>query len=289
MTQPPVELAAIERGAGTLVTLIHGGVFHSGPAWARSIGPLAQAGCRVIAVDRRGYGRSPAGGASGEAPGETTGEVVPVSLQAEDVATTLEQRGAASAHVAGVSYGALVALELALRHPEQVRSLTLVEPALFAWLRDDPDYTAWIARFSELEAAGAGGAPPGEWLAGWLGLMDPELARTLVPSSASWPLVERAIARLGVEESAGTYRPDPGRLSRLAVPTLVVNGADTEPALGSVGQLLSERIPGAEHVDIPGAGHQVHAREAETFNELLLLFAARNRAPRHLARPRPAP
>ena len=39
-----VELAAIERGAGPAVTLIHGGVFHSGPAWAKTIGPLVQAG-----------------------------------------------------------------------------------------------------------------------------------------------------------------------------------------------------------------------------------------------------
>ena len=56
-----VELAAIERGAGPAVTLVHGGVFHSGPAWARTIGALVQSDYRVIAVDRRGYGRSPPG------------------------------------------------------------------------------------------------------------------------------------------------------------------------------------------------------------------------------------
>src|SRR6266545_8209070 len=57
----PIELAAIDRGAGPAVALVHGGVFHSGPCWARTIGPLVEEGYRVIAVDRRGYGRSPDG------------------------------------------------------------------------------------------------------------------------------------------------------------------------------------------------------------------------------------
>jgi alpha-beta hydrolase superfamily lysophospholipase len=55
----PIELAVIERGAGAPVALVHGGVFHSGPAWAKSMGALVDAGYRVIAVDRRGHGRSP--------------------------------------------------------------------------------------------------------------------------------------------------------------------------------------------------------------------------------------
>ena len=118
MSDTIVELAAIERGAGSPVTLIHGGVFHSGPAWAKTIGPLVQGGYRVIAVDRRGYGRSPAGDA----------DHIPVSLQARDVAQTLDLREVESSHVAGVSYGALVGLELALARPERVLSLTLVEP-----------------------------------------------------------------------------------------------------------------------------------------------------------------
>src|ERR1700737_1673265 len=97
VSDTPLELAAIERGAGPAVTLIHGGVFHSGPAWARTIGPLVQGGYRVIAVARRGYGRSP--------EGDT--DKISVRLQAGDVATTLDLREVASSHVVGVSYGAL--------------------------------------------------------------------------------------------------------------------------------------------------------------------------------------
>jgi pimeloyl-ACP methyl ester carboxylesterase len=261
-----VELAAIERGAGPAVTLIHGGVFHSGPAWAKTIGPLVQAGYRVIAVDRRGYGRSP--------PGDT--DQISVNLQARDVATTLRLREVEASHVAGVSYGALVALELALARPELVLSLTLVEPTIFSWLKGDPDYEPWVHRFTELESLGIAGTPHQVWLEPWLSLMDPAMARSLRPGSPAWPLVERALHYQWREEPVSAYRPDEDGLAALAAPTLIVNGGDSEPALREVGELLAERLPSAQHVEMPGVGHELHAQCAGAFNQLLEAFLARN-------------
>jgi 3-oxoadipate enol-lactonase len=261
----PFELSALERGGGEPITLIHGGGFHSGPAWARQIGPLAEAGYRVIAVDRRGFGRSPAG-----AP--EPGELVPVALQAEDVRTTLDLREVGQTHVVAISYGALVALELATRRPERVRSLTLVEPALFSWLADDEDYAPWFERFVELESAGAAGTDPKDWLDEWLGLIDPKMAQALAPGTRAREILERALPHQLAEESAATYRPDIGRLAALGIPAMVVNGADSEPALHAVGQALAGALPGSRHVLIPGAGHQVHAEATGLFNELLLAF-----------------
>ena len=256
-----VELAAIERGAGPAVTLVHGGVFHSGPAWARTIGPLVQTGYRVIAVDRRGYGRSP--------PGDGWASL---QLQAEDVVATLELRGVTNSHLVGVSYGALVCLELALNHPELATSLTLVEPTIFSWLNDDPDYAEWIRRFSELEALAVAGSPHEVWLSEWLDLMDPAMARALKPGSPAWPLVERALERRGKDERISQYRPDEQRLRTLRVPTLIVNGGDSEPPLHAVGELLADRIPGAARTEVAGTGHQLHAERPDAFNELLTLF-----------------
>jgi pimeloyl-ACP methyl ester carboxylesterase len=261
-----LELAAIERGAGPAVTLIHGGVFHSGPAWAKTIGPLVQGGYRVIAVDRRGYGRSPAGDT----------DSIPVSLQARDVATTLDLRDVEVSHVAGVSYGALVALELALAQPKRVLSLTLIEPTIFSWLKGDPDYAPWIHRFTELESLGAAGTPHQVWLEPWLSLMDPAMARDLRPGSPAWPLVERALAGQWREEGISSYRPDDDLLDAFSVPTLILNGGDSEPALREVGELLAERLPSAQHVEVAGAGHQLHAQNAATFNHLLGTFLASN-------------
>jgi 4,5:9,10-diseco-3-hydroxy-5,9,17-trioxoandrosta-1(10),2-diene-4-oate hydrolase len=258
MSDTTVELAAIERGAGPAVTLIHGGVFHSGPAWARTIGPLVQDGYRVIAVDRRGYGRSPDGDA----------DEISVRLQAGDVATTLDLRDVATSHVVGVSYGALVGLELALADPERVSSLTLIEPTIFAWLKDDPDYAPWFRRFRELEDVGASGAPHEEWLVAWLSLIDPDMATGLRPGSSAWPLMERALVL-----------PDHGLLETLAVSTLIVNGGNSEPAMQQVGTLLADRLPSAQHVELAGEGHQLHAQNASVFNELLGTFLASHSSP----------
>jgi len=263
-----VELAAIERGAGPAVTLVHGGVFHSGPAWARTIGALVQSDYRVIAVDRRGYGRSP--------PGDGWASL---RVQAEDVAATLELRGVTTSHLVGVSYGALVCLELALSHPELATSLTLVEPTIFSLLSDDPDYAEWMRRFSELEALAAEGSLHEVWLSEWLDLLDPAMARALKPGSPAWPLVERALERQGKEERVSQYRPDEERLRTLRVPTLIVNGGDSEPPLRAVGELLAARIPGAARTEVAGAGHQLHAERPDSFNELLMLFLSTHREP----------
>lgn len=229
----------------------------------------------MIAVDRRGYGRSPP---NGTGPGHS-GSLVPVSLQADDLALTLDLREADSSHVVGISYGALVALELALRHPERVRSLTLVEAALFAWLRDDSDYDPWIDRFIELEKAGGAGAPTSTWLGPMLALMDPAMADGLTETNPARPLVERSLPQQLRQQSPVSYRPDDDAMAAMAIPSLVVNGADSEPAMQAVGELLAERLPGARHVVIPGAGHQVHVEATEIFNEVLIGFLDANPGP----------
>jgi 3-oxoadipate enol-lactonase len=266
-TIPPVELSAIERGAGPAVMLVHGGGFHSGPTWARQIGPLAEEGFRVIAVDRRGYGRSPANNAP-------PGTRVPVALQARDVVATLDAREVDRAHLVGISYGSLVCLEVALASPERVLSLTLVEPVVLSLLSGDPDYDPWLARFADLESLAASGAPPSEWLAEWLGLMDAGMARSLGPGSPAWTILERSLPHQWEQERPIDYWVDEARLAALRAPVLIVNGGDSEPPLTAAAEALAELIPGARHVIIPGAGHQLHAEVPEIFNELLIGFMA---------------
>lgn len=149
----PVELAAIDRGAGDAVALVHGGVIHSGPAWAKSLGPLIDGGYRTIAVDRRGHGRSPKGDAT----------YVPVHLHADDLRLTLELRDLHRAHLVGVSYGALVCLQFARSWPDRVTSMTLVEPSLLTLLEGDADYKEWLDSFAEVESKARDGAPLEEW------------------------------------------------------------------------------------------------------------------------------
>jgi pimeloyl-ACP methyl ester carboxylesterase len=108
-------LTTWDRGEGTPLLLIHG-VGTSGALWQADLADLA-ASCRVIVYDRRGYG------ASSESPRDWQGH-------REDAKALLEKLGAAPAVVVGYSGGAMIALDLALRRPDLVRKLVLLDPAV---------------------------------------------------------------------------------------------------------------------------------------------------------------
>lgn len=262
-----IELAAIDRGAGTPIALVHGGVFHAAPAWAKQLGPLIDAGYRVIAVDRRGHGRSDAGDT----------DFVSVHLHADDLRLTLELRDAKRAHLVGVSYGALVCLEFALSWPERVVSMTLLEPPLFTWLSSDPEYQPWFEKFMAIGSK-KGEVPLEEWLPEWLGLMDARMAAEISPNSPVWPLVEKQAVLIFNEEAGWQYSPDQLIVQSLDVPTLILNGDRSEPPMQKLGELVAEALPDGEHRYIPGGGHDSHARRPEVFNEYLLSFLSNHPA-----------
>jgi pimeloyl-ACP methyl ester carboxylesterase len=132
-------------GRGEPVVLVHGSLATGGEEWAAQQ-PLADEGFRLLALDRRGYGRSPA--AAGE----------DFLSDADDITEIMGD----GAHLVGHSYGGLGVLFAAARRPEATRSLALLEPAAFALGQHDP------AAESLLGAADAPGnrtcpMPSGSW------------------------------------------------------------------------------------------------------------------------------
>jgi pimeloyl-ACP methyl ester carboxylesterase len=261
----PVELAAIDRGAGPTVALVHGGVIHSGPAWAKSLGPLIDAGYRVIAVDRRGHGRSPKGDV----------DHASVHLHADDLRLTLELREAGPAHLVGVSYGCLVCLEFARSWPDRVISMTLSEPSLLTLLEGDPDYKEWLESFAEIERLAREGAALEEWFPKWLNLIDGRMARATTPAHPTWSLVERHAHLVFQEEPGWKYSLSDEDLSSIIVPILVVNGDLSEPPMQAIGEILASKLPNATHSWVKGGGHDLHARRPEAFNGLLIDFLSK--------------
>ena len=95
---------------GPLVVLLHG--FPEGwYGWRSQLGPLAEAGFRVVALDQRGYGAS-------EKPPRVADYVV--DRLAADVASAITGLGATRAHVVGHDWGGAVAWWLALTRPHKV-------------------------------------------------------------------------------------------------------------------------------------------------------------------------
>jgi pimeloyl-ACP methyl ester carboxylesterase len=117
-----IRLHYVEAGEGPLVVLLHGfpEFWYS---WRHQIGPLAQAGYHVVAPDMRGYNLS-------DRP--QPWRAYDMGLLAGDIAGLIRsfdtQTGASehSAFVVGHDWGAVVAYTVAMRHPEVVRRLAIL-------------------------------------------------------------------------------------------------------------------------------------------------------------------
>ncbi|MCX6411681.1 MAG: alpha/beta fold hydrolase [Actinobacteria bacterium] len=225
-----------ERGEGETVLFLHGlGMTRTG--WDAVMQPLAQ-DYRCVAWDMPGYGAS--------SPLED------FSLEAAaDAAASLVAECGGTAHVVGLSMGGMVALQLALRHPDVVRSLVLVDTS---------------------PAFGLDGTDPDEWQAARLAPLlagaqievfaEPVLRRVMAPDPdpAAVALAVQSMLRVPIAGLMQTIAALPAhdvraRLREISAPTLVLVGELDEETPLAYAQALAEGIAGAELHVIPAAGH----------------------------------
>jgi pimeloyl-ACP methyl ester carboxylesterase len=137
---PPVPFVPLVPGVPVVA-------LHSSGAGARQWAPwrpLWPAGTAVVMPDLIGYA---------DAPGGAPPRAVTLDDEAQRIAGLVDARRG-GVHIVGHSYGGAVALRLALRWPDRVRSLWLYEPVLFALLRGG-DEPAWHDIVSAGRAIGA--------------------------------------------------------------------------------------------------------------------------------------
>lgn len=234
--------------------LVHGlGADHR--AWIMQRRALGQRH-RCIAFDNRGVG------SSDKPVGPYAMEVM-----AGDALRVLGAAGHASAHVLGVSMGGVLAQILAVRAPEQVRSLTLACTACrhLRWRREL--LARWIET-AEAEGMGVFIRDNMRWLMGQRSLRRiAPLATFVVPLAVNVPahgFAAQARAILAMDDSVAD------ELASVRAPTLVVVGSQDILTPRGDSEELAERIGGAELVVIRGGAHMVQAEHAATFNRVVL-------------------
>jgi 3-oxoadipate enol-lactonase len=211
---------------------------------------------RLLLVDLPGHYRSPL------PAGRLT-----VDTMADAVGALLARLGEPPAHVVGLSLGGCVGLALALRAPERVRSLTLVNAV--ARLRPAGPTAALrlVARLTLLATAPmsvvaalvARGLFPRPEQAALYEAAARSLART--PRRAYWAGL-RALARFDVRTA----------LARVRCPTLVMAGADDATLALDVKESLARAIAGSRWVIVPDSGHATNADNPDAFNATLREF-----------------
>jgi pimeloyl-ACP methyl ester carboxylesterase len=203
----------------------------------------------IVAPNRRGFPPGP--------------EVEHVDF--EDEAAWLDQFLEPGTHLVGHSYGGVIALLAAARHPEQLRSLTVIEPPAFGAARGIPAADEFMARVEDHWANDA--CDPGEFLRGFLALVG-----SSTPPGNFTPELLQGARTLMVERPPSEAVIPFDELARAPFPKLVVSGRHSA-AFEALCDVLEERL-GAERAVLPGAGHSIQ-RLGEPFNELLASFVAR--------------
>jgi esterase len=244
-----VRLYYEEHGSGAPILCIHG-AGSSALLWSDAVHELARLG-RVIAYDRRGCTRS-----ERPQPYERTS----VAEHADDAAALLVALAAAPAVVIGRSYGGTVATDLALRYPDRVRALVLLEgdaprelaPATAEWVDALADRLHHVAAQAGVDAVAE--ALIGEVLG--------ESAWRSFPEELRRILIQNGPAILA--EVQGDWWPaaDAAALAAIEQPTLLVAATDSRPELREPTEALALALPNARTALVSG-GHLINPAAPE--------------------------
>jgi pyruvate dehydrogenase E2 component (dihydrolipoamide acetyltransferase) len=247
-----VSLEVLTDGTGDSVVLLPG-LGTDASAFAR-LTPVLAEHYRVYGVNPRGVGLS-------DAPHD---DVYEVSRTAQDAAAVYE----GAAHVIGASLGAAAAIELALNHPERVKTLTLITPFLEVSPRLRAVGEGWrgMAAQATSEVLAASLLP---WFFSSDFLADDKARmrtlRGLTQTVARVPArtLDRMIA--GMSSWSKSREAD---LARIAVPTLVISAG--EDLLAPHATSIIDGIPGAVCLVVEGAGHAVALESPDAVNRAIM-------------------
>jgi pimeloyl-ACP methyl ester carboxylesterase len=262
------------KGSAKLCLLLHGfpEFWYS---WRRQIPALAAAGFRVLAVDQRGYNESDKPRGVGN---------YRIDLLTADVAGLVAHAGVPRAHIVGHDWGGAVAWAVAMRHPEVVDRLVVLNAphpaAFFRELRTPRQLLrSWYILFFQLPAL-----PELFLRRGNYAFLDRALLREPVHrdafSAAEVRLYKEALAQPGAltaainyYRAAIRYRRDARRtFRRVTAPTLLLWG-ERDPYLGrALTKGLEAWVPDLRVRCFPDASHWVQNDAPEQVNQALLAF-----------------
>jgi pimeloyl-ACP methyl ester carboxylesterase len=227
-------------GRGEPVVLLHGGLANSN-YWGHQVRVL-QRHYQVIVMDSRGHGRS-----------SRNQEPYGYDLMASDVVALLDHLGIKQAAIVGWSDGAIIGLDIAMKHPERVSRLFAFaansDPSGVADIASSDVFNAYIARAGE------------------------EYQR-LSPTPTEYKSFVAEITKMWESQPKWTASD----LAAIKVPTWIVDGDHDEAIKRENTEFMAANIPGAGLLIQPEVSHFSFLQDPEQFSDDVLRFLERKGA-----------
>lgn len=243
---------------------IHCSLAHSG-AW-RGLAEAVRGDLSLLAYDLPSHGKS--------GDWDRTGNVHDL---ATDMARSLLE---SPMDLVGHSFGATVALRIAVESPELVRSLTLIEPVYYAaLLEDDAEmrevyakrHAPFTAAFRSGDMEEAARIFNRDWGDGTRWKDIPQATRQYMIDRFHFVPASSPFLR---DDSAGLLAA--GRFARASMPGLLMQGGESAPISDQINASLARRMPQLERVTIEGAGHMAPLSHPQPVADALRGLLARS-------------
>jgi pimeloyl-ACP methyl ester carboxylesterase len=261
-----VELEYELRGAGEPVVLIHWGLC---AAWGEPLmaEPSLAEHFRILRYHRAGFAGS-----------DRIDGTVTMADHAQHCANLMRRLGLEQTHIVGHSSSAVLAVELAAKFPDAVRTLALLEPA-----RPTPPteeqaefVRQFVAPAMERHRAGDRTGAVDTFARGVFGPGYSDSLERSLPRAFDQAVAD-ADAFFGQERPAlqrWVFTPEDA--SQITQPVLGVLGEHTEATFPERLKLLCSWLPDAELFELPGATHLLHLQRPRAMAEALASFYARH-------------
>jgi pimeloyl-ACP methyl ester carboxylesterase len=254
-----VQLYTRDVGGGTPLVLVHAFPLSSAMWLAQREGLATR--FRVLTPDLRGFGGSPLGA-----------DEPSVDTMADDLAALLDAKGIDRAIIGGLSMGGYVTLAFCRRHPDRLLGVVLADTKATEDAKAARE--ARLRMAERLETEQNVGVLLDDLLPRLVGPTTMRhralvygrvrgLVQSTPPLAAAW--AQRAMAA----------RPDSvGALAGFRTPTLVLHGAEDAIITEDDARALTDALPNAELIVIPGSGHLTAVEQPELFNDAVAEFGA---------------
>ena len=240
-------------GTGIPVVLMHAAT-GSSRVWEYQIPAFTKAGYRVIAFDRRGWGRT------------IVASDAPPGTAADDLLALMDSLRIDRFHLIGTAAGGFVSFDFALSFPGRLRSLVIANSiggvqdedflALGRRLRP-PEFLAMPPEVREVSPSYRAANPDGTRR--WVELE--HISRPPGPAAAAQPLKNKITFSL---------------LETITAPTLLLTGSADLYAPPPIQKMFAARIKHAESVIVPEAGHSTYWEQPDVFNRAVLNFVRKH-------------